>query len=143
MISITVKTIILLPVDKVWQYWTLPEHITGWNFAGTDWHCPKALNNLVQGGDFHYIMSAKDGSVSFDFWGTYINIHEEKSIEIILGDGRKMLVQFESLGDSTAVVETFEPEDENSLELQKTGWQAILDNFRKYSENLSDQNYLE
>ena len=138
--SITVKTNIKVPVEKVWQYWTRTEHITGWNFAGTDWHCPEASNNLEKGGEFHYIMSDKDGSLSFDFWGTYVGIETEKSIDIILGDGRKMLVLFESIDDSTTTVtETFEPENENSPELQKAGWQAILDNFGKYSESRFDQ----
>jgi uncharacterized protein YndB with AHSA1/START domain len=106
-----------------------------WNFASEDWHCPKADNNLVPGGEFHYLMAAKDGSFSFDFWGTYIKIEMEKFIEIILGDGRKMSVSFEVMGQATTVTEIFEPEEENALELQKAGWQAILDNFRKHAES--------
>ncbi len=124
----------MAPISKVWQYWTLPEHIMNWNFAGSDWHCPSATNNLVVGGEFHYLMAAKDGSFSFDFWGTYQNIEFEKSIDILLGDGRKMAVYFEVIPEGTIVTETFEPETENSPELQKTGWQSILDNFKKYLE---------
>jgi uncharacterized protein YndB with AHSA1/START domain len=136
--SIVVKTNIQVPVGKVWHYWTQPEHVTGWNFASPDWYCPNAENSLLPGGEFHYIMSAKDGSVSFDFWGTFVTIVPEKSLEIVLGDERKMFVLFEGVGDSTVVTETFEPEYENTPELQKAGWQAILDNFKKYSESLPE-----
>ncbi|MCX6303564.1 MAG: SRPBCC domain-containing protein [Bacteroidetes bacterium] len=132
--EITVKTIIAATINKVWQCWTQTEHITEWNFAGEDWHCPKADNSLVPGGEFHFIMAAKDGSASFDFWGTYIKIETEKFIEIILGDGRKMSVTFEVIDDATTVTEKFEPEEINTLELQKAGWQAILDNFKKHAE---------
>lgn len=133
--KIVVDSKIIAPIDKVWQYWTLPEHIMNWNFASADWHCPKAENNLVVGGEFHYLMAAKDGSFSFDFWGTYQNIEFEKSIDILLGDGREMSVFFEETTHGTIVTETFEPESENSPELQKAGWQAILDNFKQCVES--------
>ncbi len=130
--EITVTTFVQVPRSKAWEYWTSPTHIIHWNFASADWHCPTATNQLELGGEFHYIMSAKDGSFSFDFWGTYTKIETEKSIEILLGDGRKMTVQFEETTDGTIITEIFEPEKINSLELQKAGWQAIVDNFKKY-----------
>ena len=132
--QIEVKSIVKAPMSHVWECWTAPKHIVHWNFASDDWHCPKADNNLIVGGTFHYTMSAKDNSMSFDFWGTYVSIEFEKHLEILLGDGRKMSVYFESNGDETTVMEKFDPENENPVELQKTGWQMILDNFKTYSE---------
>jgi uncharacterized protein YndB with AHSA1/START domain len=131
---ITVTTIINAPLQKVWECWTKEEHIKNWNFAASDWHCPNATNNLQVGGEFHYTMAAKDNSFSFDFWGTYQKIEPGKSIEITLGDGRQMKVGFESKGDSTVVTEQFEPETQNPEEMQKAGWQMILDNFKSYVE---------
>jgi uncharacterized protein YndB with AHSA1/START domain len=133
--TIVVDSKIIAPISKVWQYWTLPEHIMNWNFASSDWHCPKAENNLVVGGEFHYLMAAKDESFSFDFWGTYQKIEKEKGIDILLGDGRNMSVYFEETPEGTIVTESFEPESENSPELQKAGWQAILDNFKQCVES--------
>jgi uncharacterized protein YndB with AHSA1/START domain len=132
--QIEVKSIIKAPISKVWECWTSPKHIVNWNFASNDWHCPKAENNLVIGGEFHYLMSAKDESFSFDFWGTYVNIEKGSYLQIILGDGRKMAVIFEFLDNGTIITEKFDPETENPLELQKTGWQMILDNFKFYVE---------
>lgn len=122
------------PINKVWDFWTNPAHVMNWNFATSDWHCPSATNNLVEGGEFHYTMAAKDNSMSFDFWGTYQKIEIEKNIEIILGDGRKMKINFEKLGNETIVKEAFEPEQQNPVEMQQAGWQMILDNFKKYVE---------
>lgn len=132
---ITVTTTVTAPIKKVWACWTKSEHITNWNFASDDWHCPDAKNNLIVGGEFHYLMSAKDGAMSFDFWGTYENIQLEKQLDITLGDGRKMSVSFEETANGTLVTEKFEPESQNSIELQQTGWQMILDNFKKYTES--------
>lgn len=131
---ITVTNIINAPIEKVWKYWTKEEHVKNWNFAASDWHCPNAINNLQVGGEFHFTMAAKDNSFSFDFWGTYQKIEPEKSIEIILGDGRQMKVGFEPKGASTVVTEQFEPETQNPEEMQKAGWQMILDNFKTYVE---------
>ena len=131
---IKVETIINAPITKVWDSWTKEEHVKNWNFASSDWHCRNATNNLVVGGEFHYIMSAKDNSMSFDFWGTYEKIETEKSIEILLGDGRKMKANFDSSDSGTIVTEEFEPEQENPAEMQREGWQTILDNFKKYFE---------
>jgi uncharacterized protein YndB with AHSA1/START domain len=132
--SITVETTILAPIEVVWQYFTDPEHVKNWNYASPDWHTPKAENDLVVGGKFSYVMAAKDGSFSFDFWGIYDVIKENELLNYTLGDNRKVSVEFLSIGDDSKIIETFEAETENSLELQKTGWQAILNNFKKYVE---------
>jgi uncharacterized protein YndB with AHSA1/START domain len=134
MMQITVKTKINASIDQVWESWTNPKHVMHWNFASEDWCCPAATNDLTVGSEFHYTMAAKDNSVSFDFWGTYQEILMHQTIEIILGDGRKMTVTFESTNDGVIVTEIFEPESENPVELQQAGWQLILDNFKKYVE---------
>jgi uncharacterized protein YndB with AHSA1/START domain len=131
---ITVEAIIEAPIETVWNFWTKPEHVMHWNFASKDWHCPKATSDFNIGGEFHYIMAAKDGSVAFDFCGTFTKIIDQSFIEIFLEDGRELNIQFESEGSSTKIIETFEPEEVNSMELQKQGWQAILDNFKTYAE---------
>jgi uncharacterized protein YndB with AHSA1/START domain len=134
MTKITVENTIQAPVEKVWKYWTQPEHIINWSFASDDWHTPAAENDLREGGKFSSTMAAKDGSMSFDFWGVYTKIEEYKVIEYTMGDGRTASLLFSSEGDTTKIVETFEAETENSVEMQKFGWQAILDNFKKYTE---------
>ncbi len=131
---ITVESIIEAPIDMVWDFWTKPEHVMHWNFASSDWHCPRANSDFNIGGEFHYIMAAKDGSVEFDFCGTYTKIIDKTFIEIFLEDGRELNIQFESEGNATKIIETFEPEEVNSIELQKQGWQAILNNFKAYAE---------
>lgn len=131
---ITVNATIQAPITKVWDYWTKPEHVKNWNFAASDWHCPEATNNLEVGGEFHYTMSAKDNSFSFDFWGTYQEIIDQKYLSILIGDGRQMKVSFESTSEGTKVIEEFEPEKVNPEEMQRAGWQMILDNFKKYVE---------
>ena len=133
---ITVQNTIEAPIEIVWEYWTNPEHVKNWNFASNDWHCPSASNELKVGGEFHYIMAAKDGSVEFDFCGTFTNIITYQSIQIFLEDGREVNLQFKKEGDDTKLIETFEPEEVNSLELQKQGWQAILNNFKFYVEQV-------
>lgn len=132
---ITVENTINAPVEKVWKYFTQPEHIIKWNNASDDWHTPRAENNLRVGGNFVYRMEAKDGSFGFDFGGTYDDVKNKELIEYTIGDGRKVKVNFTSDGNETKVTENFEAENMNSLELQKTGWQAILNNFKKYTES--------
>ncbi len=132
--AIQIEVLILAPVEVVWQYFTDPEHIVHWNNASPDWHTPKAENDLQVGGKFSYTMAAKDGSFSFDLWGVYDIVEENKRLNYTLGDHRKVSITFISVGDDTRIVEIFEPEKENSPELQKDGWQAILDNFKKYVE---------
>ena len=132
---ITVKTTVKAPIEKVWKYWTKPEHITQWNNASDDWHCPTATNDLRVGGKFNFTMASKDGKMSFDFEGEYSNIKEYSSIEYHIIGGRKVIINFEETNDGIAITESFEPEDENSEELQRGGWQNIIDNFKKYTEN--------
>ncbi len=132
--QITVETVINAPIEKVWTYFTEPEHIMQWNNASPDWHTPRASNDLRTGGTFSYRMEAKDGSSGFDFGGTYDEVSQHERIAYSFGD-RKALVTFESLdGAQTKVAETFDPEDVNPLEMQRSGWQAILDNFKKHVE---------
>ncbi|SDG61326.1 SRPBCC family protein [Chitinophaga filiformis] len=132
--AITVETTIQAPVAKVWEYWNQPEHIKQWAFASDDWHVPASENDLRTGGKFSTTMAAKDGSFSFDFGGVYTQVKEHKLIEYTLGDERKVSILFSSIGDATKIVETFEAEDTHSVEMQQSGWQAILDNFKKYTE---------
>lgn len=132
--TITVATTVNAPVEKVWEYWNKPEHITQWNHASDDWHAPYAENDLRPGGIFKTTMAARDGSVSFDFWGTYTNVIVHKLIEYTMGDGRKATVSFTCDGKASEITEAFEAEDINSIELQQGGWQAILDNVKKYTE---------
>lgn len=131
---ITIQSNIQAPIQKVWECFTNPDHVVNWNFAATDWHCPSASNQLIVGGEFHYIMAAKDNSMQFDFWGTYQKIENDKNIEILLGDGRTMRVLFEEGETGTIVTEQFEPEKVNPAEMQQAGWQMILDNFKRYVE---------
>ena len=133
--SITVEAVINNPIEKVWGHWNEPQHITLWCAASDDWHAPKAENDLRTGGKFSTRMEAKDGSFGFDFGGEYTNVELHKTINYTMGDGRKVWIKFSSNGNETTVTETFEPEKENSLELQQGGWQAILNNFKKYSES--------
>jgi len=131
---ITVESTIHAPVAKVWEYWTKPEHITIWNNASDDWHTPRAENDLRAGGSFSARMEAKDGSMGFDFGGIYDAVTPNEYIEYTLGDDRKVKITFTPMGESTRVVESFEAEDTHSIEMQQGGWQAILDNFKKYTE---------
>jgi len=131
---LTVEATVYAPAEKVWNYWTQPQHIMQWNNASDDWHTPWAENDLWEGGKFSYTMAAKDGSFSFEFWGIYDKVKESELIKYTLGDGRKVEVHFSADGGSTKVVENFEAESQNPLEMQQGGWQAILNNFKKYTE---------
>lgn len=128
------EAIVNAPADKVWELWTEPEHITKWNNASEDWHTTRAENDLHVGGKFLSRMEAKDGSAGFDFEGTYTQVKTNEAIVYTIADGRKVEVTFTSAGDATKVVETFEAENENPIEMQRGGWQAILDSFKKYAE---------
>lgn len=132
--AITVESTIHAPVDKVWKYWSAPEHITKWCNASDDWHAPHAENDLRTGGKFSTRMEAKDGSFGFDFGGVYDEVVTNKTIAYTMGDGRKVKISFMADGDKTKVSETFDPENENPVEMQRGGWQAILNNFTKYTE---------
>ena len=137
-IVITIQATIKAPVEKVWKAWTAPEHITQWNNASPDWHTPRAENDLRAGGKFLSRMEARDGSMGFDFWGIYEEVKVNQRIASVLGDDRRVEVDFIANGNETKVVESFEAESENSVELQRGGWQAILDNFKKYTEGIQD-----
>lgn len=133
---ITVKTLVNAPIEKVWDSFTNPAHITGWYFASDDWHAPYAENDLQTGGKFKTRMEAKDGSFGFDLEGVYSLVEPFKSFRYALPDGRKVIVTFESQGNTTAVTEEFDPESQNPHEMQQQGWQAILNNFKRYTEQL-------
>jgi uncharacterized protein YndB with AHSA1/START domain len=131
----TVQTIVNAPVETVWESWTNPSDIIKWNHASDDWHSPRAENDLRVGGKFVARMEAKDGSNGFDFGGIYTMIKPYKLIEYTIGDGRKVKVNFKSDGDSTRIIELFEAEGTHTIEEQIIGWQAILDNFKKFTES--------
>lgn len=131
---ITVEATIQAPVDKVWSFWTLPEHITKWCAASDDWHTPFAENDLRTDGKFLSRMEAKDGSFGFDFGGIYDDVKTNELIAYTLGDNRKVSIVFKSEGNATRVTESFEAESQNPVEMQKGGWQSILDNFKNYAE---------
>src|SRR5688572_25359027 len=132
--SITVQNTVNAPIEKVWETWTKPEHIMKWNAASEDWHTPKAENDPRTGGKFSSRMEAKDGSFGFDFEGVYDEVIPQKLISYSMPDGRKVKITFESNGNETKVTETFDAENTHSAEMQRDGWQAILDNFKKYTE---------
>jgi len=132
--SITVETVVNAPIDKVWKCWTEPSHITQWAFASDDWEASDAENDVRVGGKFATVMSAKDKSASFEFGGVYTDVKHHELIAYEMEDGRKVSVQFTPVADGIKVTETFDMESENSEELQRSGWQAILDNFKKHTE---------
>lgn len=134
-VQVTVRSIVNAPVDKVWDYWNAPEHITKWNSASPDWHTPRSENDLQVGGRFSARMEAKDGSFGFDFGGVYDEVVPHELIAYTMDDGRKTRISFVSDGVATEVIETFDAEAQNPVEMQQAGWQAILDNFKKYTES--------
>lgn len=130
--KITIETLIFADVRKVWDYFTTPEHITKWNFASDDWHCPRASNDLRVGGKMNSRMEAKDGSFGFDFEAIYDEVNDLKKISYTMSDGRQATTNFENQYGTTKVTTIFDAENENTVEMQRTGWQTILDNFKKY-----------
>ncbi len=132
--KITIAATIAADKKKVWNFYNLPEHITNWNFASDDWQCPRAENDLTVGGKLKTRMEAKDGSFGFDFEATYDEIIDQKKISYSLTDGRQVTTTFEAADGKTVVTTIFDAETENPVEMQKGGWQAILDNFKKYVE---------
>lgn len=131
--KITINTIIDAPVAKVWDSYTNPKHIVNWNFADPGWHCPSASNDMKVGGTYKARMEAKDGSFGFDFEAVYTEIVKEKHFTYEFG-GRIATVEFKNSGSKTEVVVMFDPETENPVDMQKAGWQAILNNFKNYTE---------
>jgi uncharacterized protein YndB with AHSA1/START domain len=138
--KITIEAIVEANVEKTWEAYTHPTHITQWNFADSSWHCPHAENDLRVEGKYSARMEAKDGSFGFDFEGIYnkVELNKELSYHLgtALGEGREVTTLFESQGEKTLVTTTFDPENENPVEMQKMGWQMILDNFKKYVESI-------
>jgi len=140
--TITIQATVNAPIEKVWDCWNNPQHITGWAFASDDWEAPSADNDLRVGGTFNTRMQAKGATDGFDFNGVYTKVEEHKTIEYDMekapGDekSRHVTITFEETPDGVKMIETFDPENENSIELQRSGWQAILDNFKKYTESL-------
>ena len=133
--TITVQTLISAPISIVWERYTQPEHITQWNFADPSWHCPAATNDMQVGGKYFARMEAKDGSFGFDFEAVYTEIKPFKSFTYEFG-GRLATVDFTEINSQTEVTVTFDPEQENPIDLQKSGWQSILDNFKNYTESI-------
>lgn len=140
--KITIGTKVNSDIDTVWNTWTAPEHIKKWNNASPDWHTPKAENDLRKGGKFSSRMEVKDGSMGFDFGGTYDEVVPNKNIRYTLDDGRQVDIAFLPIGQAgakadngIAITETFEPDSQNPVDMQRQGWQAILDNFKKYVES--------
>lgn len=140
--KIQVEVIVEADVKKVWEFWNEPKHIQAWAFASDDWECPHAENNLVVGGMFVTQMAAKDKSFSFDFSGTYTAIQEFHKISYVMAkdlqdpEARTCEITFEDLGDGkTKITEQFDAENQNSEDMQKTGWQSIINNFKKHVES--------
>ncbi len=132
--TITIQNTINAPVEKVWRLWTTPEDIVKWNAASDDWHTARAENDLKVGGKFLSRMEAKDGSFGFDFWGIYDEVKTNKLIAYTMGDNRKAKIIFSPSANGTHIETIFEAENTNPIEMQRVGWQAILDNFKKYAE---------
>ena len=134
--KITVSITTPISLEKAWEVWTMPEHIINWNFASDDWCAPRASNDLKVDGTFSYRMEAKDGSFGFDLNGTYTNLKPLELIEFSLEDDRKVSILFESKDNETHIIQTFEAENQNPIEMQQNGWQAIMNNYKKYAESL-------
>jgi uncharacterized protein YndB with AHSA1/START domain len=132
--GIRVATFVKASPERAWERFTDPGHITRWYFASPDWHAPSARNDLVVGGEFSTRMEARDGSAGFDYWGTYTRIEPLSFLAFTLGDGRRVELRFSAVDGGTRIEEEFEPEGEHSDELQRAGWQAILDSFKRYVE---------
>lgn len=133
--KVTIETTVKASPEKVWEYWNEPKHITKWNSASPEWHTPRATNDLRVNGRIVSRMEAKDGSAGFDFGGTYTKVEEPHHLAFTMDDDRKVEVHFQQKGDQIHIKETFEAEEQNPVDFQKQGWQAILDNFKSYIEN--------
>lgn len=132
--QITIDTTIAAPIERVWEAYTMPADITQWNFASDDWCCPSAEADLKVGGSYKARMEARDGSFGFDFEAIYEEIEPYKAITLAMSDGRKARTTFETTGNGTKVTTRFDAETQNSIEMQRDGWQAILNNFASHVE---------
>ncbi len=135
--TITIDTLVKSNAEYVWNSYTEPKHVMNWNFASNDWHCPKVENDLKIGGTYLARMEAKDGSFGFEFKAVYDEIVPWEKISYTLEDGRKVTTLFENIDNGIKVTTTFEAENQNPLDMQKAGWQAILNNFKNYTERNS------
>lgn len=135
---ITVSVTVHASMDAVWNYWTHPDHITNWNFAGDAWCCPTATNDLQPTEHFSFRMESKDGSMGFDFIGTYKTVQKHKLITYKIEDGRLVTIDFIPNGNEVIVKQIFDAEGTHTDQQQRDGWQAILDNFKKYAESLGN-----
>lgn len=131
---ITVQTTVNASLEKVWDFWSNPDHITKWCSASPEWHTPYSENDLREGGKFKSTMAAKDGSMSFDFEGEYTLVKQNEAIEYLIADGRKVEITFKQTTEGVEITENFDPETQNPEEMQRGGWQAILDSFKNYTE---------
>ena len=132
--KITVESFVKAPLDRVWKAWSNPDDIKQWNAAQDDWHTTRSAVDLREGGKFSSRMEAKDGSQGFDFEGSFTRVVPNKTIAYRMSDGREVIVEFAERAGGVHVSETFDPESENTPELQRQGWQAILDNFKRHVE---------
>ncbi len=132
--KVTVETSVAAPLADVWRAWTTPEEIEVWNAASDDWHTTAARVDLREGGLFTSRMEAKDGSAGFDFEGTYTKVVPLERIEYVMEDGREVHIEFLPADDHVLVRETFDAETTNPVEMQRHGWQAILDRFARHVE---------
>lgn len=135
---ITIESLVRAPIEKVWLCWTEPAHITRWNFASEDWCCPSAENDLRPGGRYRARMEAKDGSFGFDFEAVYDEVSDLEALASTMTDGRRMKTVFAAEKGATKVTTTLDAGQENSVDRQRQGWQAILDNFKRYAESYND-----
>lgn len=133
---VKVESLIEKNKELVWECWTNPKHIVKWYFATDDWHTPSANHNFIEGGSFSFRMESKDGSMGFDYAGTYTTINEYEQIEYVLEDGRKVKISFVGIDQHVLVSEQFEVERTNSIDMQEKGWQNILTNFKRYVESI-------
>ena len=133
--KITVEALVKAAPEAIWHAWNSPEAIKQWNTAVEDWHTTSSTVDLREGGSFSSRMEAKDGSMGFDFEGTYTRVVPQRAIEYRMGDGREVQTEFVEQADGVLVRSTFDTESENPAEMQRAGWQAILDNFRRYAES--------
>jgi len=134
--EIVIETRVAAPSTRAWHHWVHPCSIEQWNAASDDWHCPRAVNDLRVGGTFSYQMAARDGSAAFEFTGTFTEVEPNKVLACRLDDGRTVRVSFQEADGHTLVTESFEPESVHSIELQRAGWQAILDRFKAFVESI-------
>ena len=133
--KITVETVVKANIYTVWSAWNNPEDIKQWNAASDDWHTTASRVELREGGSFSSRMEAKDGSMGFDFSGTYTKIIENELIEFEMEDKRTVSIQFIPVSDGIKIEETFDAETQNDPEMQRQGWQSILNNFTKHVES--------